>query len=373
MNFSFYFKFSMVVTHSQSYDNSCLVRCDGCLMNISSIMWVQCVQCEIDICPLCVIQRAAIRTHEYTHKYRIVKSLLFEGDTQGWHMIEEFLFVDGIIMHGIGNWEDVATYIGRKTPLEVKTHFLEIFKYPDTEDLEGEAVQNVQSLPLSQEISGYMPLREDFEVEYSNDAEVPIKEISFAKTDTLLEKETKEVLLESYRNILQQRRLFRHLIFKKGLLSAKQHTIGEKSLCAAGKNLLGKMKPLLKVLSKREYLILFEGFYLEMKIRKKLSEMYSTQEENKGGVQAKKSFGLTDDTAEGYLSEKEKVFCNMVSVPLGIYHALKEIAVLYRAVTETEKKQILKMFQGLTEQKLSKIVEYFVRNRWIESPTPSLP
>lgn len=341
-------------------------------MNISSIMWIQCAYCQIDICPLCVIQQAQIRTHEYSHKYRIVKSLSFEGDTKGWQMIEEFLFVDGLIMHGIGNWEDVATYIGRKTPLEVKQHFLEVFKYSDTEELEGEAVQNVQSLPLSQEISGYMPLREDFEVEYSNDAEVPIKEISFLKTDTLLEKETKEVLLESYRNTLQQRRLFRHLIFRKGLLSAKQHTLGEKTLCAGGKNLLSKMKPLLKLLSKKEYLDFFEGLYLEMQIRRKVSEMYTQEGAKKGESAPSRKTTITDDTAEQYLSENEKAFCSMVSVPTGVYYSLKEIAILYKTIAETEKKQILKMFQGLSEQKISQIINYFIQNRWIDVATPLL-
>ncbi|KAI5190820.1 transcriptional adapter 2-beta [Nematocida minor] len=364
----------MVITHSQSHGNSCIIRCDGCLMNISSIMWIQCVQCRIDICPLCTIQRTQIRTHEYTHKYRIVESLSFEADSEGWQMIEELLFVDGLIMHGIGNWEDVAAYIGRKTPEEVKQHFSRIFKQQDIQDLEGEPVQNVQSLPLSQEISGYMPLRQDFEVEYSNDAEISIKEISFSKADTPLEKETKEILLEAYRNVLLQRKLFRHLIFKKGLLAAKQHTLGEKSLCAAGKDLLAKMKPLLKILSVKEYLDLFQGLYLELLIKKKISGMYSTQDTAKKGEVPlpKKEAPIVDEVAVQYLSESEKSFCNTVSVPYAIYYSLRETAILYRSVAETEKRNILKVFQGLTEQKLSQILNYFIQNRWVEPPVSSL-
>ncbi|KAI5166487.1 transcriptional adapter 2-beta [Nematocida sp. AWRm78] len=362
----------MVVTHSQSHGNACLIRCDGCLMNITEMMWVQCVQCCIDICPLCVIQRTHIRTHDYTHKYRVIKSLLFEADTAGWQMIEELLFVDGLIMHGIGNWNDIAAYVGRKTPQEVKEHFVHIFAQKDSEELEGEAVQNVQSLPLSQEISGYMPLRQDFEVEYSNEAELLIKEISFSKTDTLLEKETKEVLLESYRNVLQQRKVFRSLIFNKGLLSAKQHSLGERSLCAEGRELLTKMKPLLKMLTKKEYLDLFKGLYLEAQLRKKITDMYQDDAPKKEEAHAKQTTAITDELAMRFLSEREQAFCNMISIPITVYYSLKEAAILYKSVTKVEKKHILKWFQGLTEQKLSQILNYFIQNKWIE-PAPNKP
>ncbi|KAI5133674.1 transcriptional adapter 2-beta [Nematocida ausubeli] len=359
----------MVVTHSQTHGNACLIRCDGCLMNISSMMWIQCVPCCIDICPLCAIQRTQIRTHEYTHKYRVIKSLLFEADTPGWQMIEELLFVDGLIVHGVGNWDDIAAYVGRKTPQEVKEHFVDIFKQTNSEDLEGEPVQNVQSLPLSQEISGYMPLRQDFEVEYANDAEVVIKEVSFYKTDTPLERETKEVLLESYRNVLMQRKLFRHLIFNKGLLSAKQHSLGERSLCPEGRDLLTKMKPLLKMLTTKEYLDLFQGMYLELQMRKKIAEIYQDDNTKKGDLFDKETTSLSDEVAMQFLSEREQSFCSMISIPFTLYYSLKEAAILYKTVTKLEKKHILKWFQGLTEQKLSQILNYFIQNKWIESPS----
>lgn len=341
-------------------------------MNISSIMWIQCVQCRIDICPLCTIQRTQIRTHEYTHKYRIIKSLSFDVDSPGWQMIEELLFVDGLIVHGIGNWEDISGYIGRKSPEEVKQHFRDVFKQPNSEDMEREPVQNVQSLPLSQEISGYMPLRMDFEVEYLNDTEVTIKEISFSKTDTALEKETKEVLLEAYRNILLQRKLFRHLIFNKGLLSAKQHTQEEKSMASFEKDLLSKMKPLLKMLSRKDYLTLFQGLYLELQIRKKLTRGHPTFSEEarktEGALQKKPSSTLAEDTFKQYLSENEQIFSNVIGIPYAVYYSIKKTAILYGRVTEIERKQILKGFQGLTEQKLFRILNYFMRNKWIEVP-----
>ncbi|KAH9385939.1 transcriptional adapter 2-beta [Nematocida major] len=362
----------MVVTHSQMHGNACLIRCDGCLMNISSIMWIQCVQCHIDICPLCVVQRAQIRTHEYTHRYRVIKSLSFEVDSLGWQMIEENLFIDGLIVHGIGNWADISAYIGQKTPSEVKEHFSRVFNQPNCEALEGEAVQNVQSLPLSQEISGYMPLRQDFEVEYMNDAELAIKEISFSKTDTSLEKETKEILLESYRNTLLQRKLFRTLIFDKGLLSAKQHMQKEKLMCSAGKELLAKIKPLLKMLPKEEYLAFFQGLYLEQQIRMKVSGMSHRGQDHSRGAESfamKKLGGLSpEDAAAHYLSENEHAFCNMVSIPPTAYYYLKEAAILCGTVTEAERKHMLKGFQGLSEQKLNQVLSYLMKNKWIELP-----
>lgn len=350
-----------------------MVRCDGCLMDVSSLFWIHCSVCQIDICPLCVFQGIQIHDHDPAHPYRIAKSLSFEADFPNWQILEELLFVDGTIIHGIGNWEDVAAYVGRKTPAEIKAHFHQVFNLQEDSLFEGPPVTDLHSNPLSQEISGYMPLREDFEVEYHNEAEMAIREMTITKTDTQLEKEMKEALLDGYRQVLLKRQLFRHLVFKKGLLSAKKLLAAEKSLCAAGKDLLQKVKPLLKVLSKDEFVTFFQGVYLEVLLRKKIRSLSSLQSEAlKKPEPSRRTAAPTEDlpTSE-LLSETEQRLCEALSISPSSYLLLKGAAVLNPG-TETTRRALGKAIQGLSEYKLNVLTEFFAQNQWIEPETPKI-
>ncbi|OAG29075.1 hypothetical protein NEDG_01214 [Nematocida displodere] len=370
----------MVITHSRSQGNACLIRCDGCLMEITSILWLQCSICHIDICPLCFSQKVQISTHTYDHPYRVGRSLPFEADFPGWPMLEEILFVDGLILHGIGNWQEISRAIGRKTEESIQEHFLEVFSLQDSRKLEGLPSETLQSNPLSREISGYMPLRGDFELEYENDAETTVKELSFSKTDTQLEKEMKDALLDSYRLVLLKRRLFRHLVLEQGLLSAKKLMDTEKGLCSGGKSLFLRVKPLLKILSKKEFIQLLSGLFLEMLLRKKIKALHSPRAEGstrKADLPPAKRQNASfqeDDNPNFHLSANEHSLCKALSVPYHAYTALKETVVLNQLTPENERRPITRTVQGLDEQKLSILIDFFMHNGWIDpgKAAPSL-
>ncbi|KAI5189021.1 hypothetical protein NECID01_0376 [Nematocida sp. AWRm77] len=358
----------MVITHSQTRSNMCIVRCDGCLMDVSSCVWIHCSVCQIDICPLCVFQKIQIHAHEFTHPYRVARSLFSEADFPNWQILEELLFVDGTVIYGIGNWEDIAKYVGRKDPEEIRAHFHEVYHIQDSRELEGPPSTDTHSNPLSQEISGYMPLRQDFEVEYSNEAELPIREMTISKADTQLEKDMKEALLDGYRLVLHKRQVFKHLVLRKGLLAAKALLSAERSLCSAGKELFHKVKPLLKVLTKEEFVSFFQGLYLESLIKKKIKSLTTIQIETQKRPELTKKPSPAEDTLlHDLFSPTEKTLCQTLAIPLGIYLLLKETAVLCTS-PESARKALTKTVQGLSDYKLAALTNFFAQNHWIEHP-----
>jgi transcriptional adapter 2-alpha len=56
--------------------------------------------------------------------------------------------------------------------------------------------------PIVTELSGYMPLRNEFEVEWDNNAEIKIKDIVFDEDDSPEQEAVKLTLLECYHSRL---------------------------------------------------------------------------------------------------------------------------------------------------------------------------
>ncbi|KAI5186631.1 transcriptional adapter 2-beta [Nematocida homosporus] len=355
----------MVVTHSKNRGNACLIRCDGCLMDVSTTLWMQCTVCNIDICPICLFKKVQINEHQPNHSYRVVKNLSFPADFSDWQLLEELLFVDGLIIHGIGNWEDVSTYIGRKSPQETQEHFYQLFHLNPNAPLEGPPVTDLQSNPLSQEISGYMPLRGDFELEYNNDAEMVIKEMTFSPTDTQLEKEMKEALLDAYHLVLLKRMQFRSLILDKGLLQAKKRLQLEKTLCTPGKDLLAKIKPLIKIMSPTDFALFFQGLYLEIAIKRKIKNLIQQYTQANRPETKKTISNFTEEIQPELLDTNEHTLCTSLGITPTVYLLLKEAAVINQFTPEKDRIPLTKLFQGLSEPKLTQLAQFFAQNGWI--------
>ncbi|KAI5171203.1 transcriptional adapter 2-beta [Nematocida sp. LUAm3] len=354
----------MVVTHSKTQGNACIIRCDGCLSDITSFVWMNCAVCSIDICPLCFVKKVEISQHTYGHPYRVVKNLSFTAEFPEWRMLEELLFIDGLVLQGVGNWKEISMHIGRKSPEETKAHFCVVFRVEEDTSLEGPPVQETQSNPFSQEISGYMPLREDFELEYNNEAEHAIKDMSISKKDTILEKEMKEALLDSYKRTLDRRKLFRYLALKRRLIEAKANISQEKTLCSTGKDLLNKIKPLFKIMKEKEFNIFFKSLYLEIMLKKKIKHLsHNYSQMQKEGV---KRPSAQEEFTLDLFSKEELLLCDSLNISPNIYLLIKETAVINQFCPEKEKKPISRLFQGLSEQKVSYLLEYFTINGWIQ-------
>lgn len=183
--------------------------------------------------------------HRPNHKYRVAPNLsqthLF---TQKWTAEEELRFMKGFKCLGYGNWRykiliiiifllfylysDVADYISTKSEAECFFHFFDIYNdssnFPFPENKPELTVDTIPVVPTEKDIksasqyinllilffrlklpgsdiTGYYPLRGDFDVEFDNDAEVVIKDMEFHKNDPQEEIDLKLKILHIYNSI----------------------------------------------------------------------------------------------------------------------------------------------------------------------------
>jgi transcriptional adapter 2-alpha len=67
-----------------------------------------------------------------------------------------------------------------------------------------------------------MPLRQEFETEFENEAENAVKDLAFYEEDTEMEIEMKLAILKSYNCSLDRRQERKQFIFSHGLTSFKK-------------------------------------------------------------------------------------------------------------------------------------------------------
>lgn len=84
----------------------------------------------------------------------------------------------------------------------------------------NEINNKIMLLPGS-EIPGYMPLRQDFEVEYENDAELMLADMEFLPDDHPSERELKLQVIRIYNQKLEERRRRRHFVIDRNLVDVK--------------------------------------------------------------------------------------------------------------------------------------------------------
>lgn len=152
--------------------------------------------------------------------------------TRSWGADEELLLISGLILHGLGNWIEVADHVGTRTKEECEKHYLEVYLgvgdgpevkrdeemphgEPDDEkfntfmppmdrtfDIDpdefqarkkarveemrkpvalppADAMAPLVSAPTNHEVGGFMPGRLEFESELENDAELAVKDFEF--------------------------------------------------------------------------------------------------------------------------------------------------------------------------------------------------
>jgi transcriptional adapter 2-alpha len=72
------------------------------------------------------------------------------------------------------------------------------------------------------EIPGFMPLRQDFEVEYENDAELLLADMEFSPDDHPSERELKLQVIRIYNQKLEERTKRRKFVIERGLVNVKE-------------------------------------------------------------------------------------------------------------------------------------------------------
>lgn len=84
----------------------------------------------------------------------------------------------------------------------------------------NEALQRISQLPGA-DLPGYMPLREDFDVEYENDAEVMLADMDFSPDDHPSEIELKLQVIRIYNTKLAERDRRKRFVIDRGFIDVK--------------------------------------------------------------------------------------------------------------------------------------------------------
>ena len=149
------------------------------------------------------------------------------------------------------------------------------------------------------DISGYNPLRDDYDVEYDNDAEMMLKDVDILGDEDDKEKELKTCMLRAF-----NRMCVRALIIMESLnvprsfartreaeevcggarpsgpeehsKRRKEETEGSFTLCCypqVEQDIVNLMKPFARFLSKKDYDMLMNGLIKEAKLRERIAKL----------------------------------------------------------------------------------------------------
>ncbi|CAG8540358.1 13540_t:CDS:10 [Ambispora leptoticha] len=311
-----------------------MYRCKNCQAMIGNTVRINCAECpQFDLCVTCFCAGKEVEDHKNFHKYRVMDQFTFPIFTPDWCADEEELLIEGAQTHGLGNWGDIAAYVGSRTREECERHYLDVylsaknfipsmekkFENVDERDMRErkrrrmESIQQLppikskthakplQSLPANHEIQGYMPKRKEFETEIDNDAEQLIKELEFDNEMPAAEVELKLSMLKIYNKKLDRRTEKKRLIFEHGLVDLKKKEkafeknekksvtssaiaastssttgaaiLGDKILQDKERKFHSKLKVFAKLMNKTDHETFVEGMLREFRIREEISKL----------------------------------------------------------------------------------------------------
>ncbi|KAJ0006438.1 hypothetical protein NQD34_013711 [Periophthalmus magnuspinnatus] len=208
--------------------------CVNCLSDVTNLR-LRCTECsDIELCPECFSAGAEISNHRRWHGYQLVDggrfSLWGPEAEGGWTGREEQSLLDAIEQYGFGNWEDMAAHVGpSRTPQEVMEHYVTMYIHgnlgkacipdsipnrvtdhtcPTGGPLSPSLTTPLPPLDISlteQQQLGYMPLRDDYEIEYDQDAEKLISALSVNYDDEDVDIDMKRAHVDMYVRKLRER------------------------------------------------------------------------------------------------------------------------------------------------------------------------
>lgn len=320
---------------------------------------------------------------------------------------------EGIEKFGLDNWADISENMGTKAKLECEAHFYNFFykNYRDflpnekdciydkklnldkdkvRENLEKEQkeikklsqtagkipefISNKDSknrsrslaknrnrkdqttITSASEVLGYWPKREEFDIEYLNDAELEIAELEFLDDDTPDEKELKMNVLKVYNAQLDEREKRKRFVIERNLLDIKRQMNFERKLSKDDREIFNCLKPFARFMENSQFFEMFEGIVLEKNLRQRLNQLKqykkagiktyeeiekylevesrSKKDEKKhqaifencglgGRISRYLKFG-NEENSELDANEREKNFIKNLSIPKSTYYDIKK-------------------------------------------------
>uniref|UniRef100_A0A3Q0RTF5 Transcriptional adapter n=1 Tax=Amphilophus citrinellus TaxID=61819 RepID=A0A3Q0RTF5_AMPCI len=369
--------------------------CVNCLADVTNLR-LRCTDCpDIELCPECFSAGAEIGNHRRWHGYQQVDggrfSLWGPEAEGGWTSREEQSLLDAIEQYGFGNWEDMAAHVGAsRTPQEVMEHYVTMYIHgnlgkacipdsipnrvtdhtcPSGGPLSPSLTTPLPPLDISlveQQQLGYMPLRDDYEIEYDQDAEKLISGLSVNYDDEDVEIEMKRAHVDMYVRKLRERQRRKNIARDYNLVPAflgrdKKDKEKDKTgikITKEEKEQRVRLRALCQFMAHREFEEFFENMHKERVLRAKVRELQryrrngitrleesaeyeaarhkrEKRKENKSVVTSKRGkegkdgeFAAIENlTGFELLSDREKVLCNSLNLSPARYLTVKTIII----------------------------------------------
>lgn len=242
------------------------------------------------------------------------------------------------------------------------------------------------------EILGYWPKREEFDIEYLNDAELELSELEFHDDDTKEERNAKMKILQIYNRELDERAKRKKFVIERNLFDIKKQIAFERKLSKEDRDIYNCLKPFARFVKNEQFHELFEGFVLEKNLKLRLNQLnyykslgcntyediqrtieeeakkntYSNNKENMSsnssstGEQVTKFLRNNNNVDE---REAEKDFIKSVGVKKPIYNELKnkikKDVLNEKATKDLSNASILKKYK-INKKTLDKIIDYVI-------------
>ncbi|XP_040093273.1 transcriptional adapter 2-beta [Oryx dammah] len=320
--------------------------CVYCLAEVSPLRF-RCTECQdIELCPECFSAGAEIGHHRRYHGYQLV---------------------DGRLDQPRGA---AAAGCHRAVRLrELGRHGSPRRRFPDPPGSDGALHISV----AEQQQLGYMPLRDDYEIEYDQDAETLISGLSVNYDDEDVEIELKRAHVDMYVRKLRERQRRKNIARDYNLVPAflgkdkkEKERAARRKVTKEEKELRLKLRPLYQFMSCKEFDDLFENMHKEKMLRAKIRELQryrrngitkmeesaeyeaarhkrEKRKENKAAAAAAAAAGGTkrgkEDGRDGefaaiehlpgfeLLSDREKVLCSSLNLSPARYVTVKTIII----------------------------------------------
>lgn len=168
------------------------IKCD-CCGEIAHEPYIECCECETNLCTGCFTTGQEVRTHKNDHKYTVRRNDFALFENCNWSAKEECKLLSALSTYGYGNWEEISKSVHTRSKLECQEHYkkyyIENVQYkelnllPETESsmFPKPIIPYLYSTQISanpprnnqadQHLAGYNAYRSEFELSYDHNAE----------------------------------------------------------------------------------------------------------------------------------------------------------------------------------------------------------
>ncbi|CCH61353.1 hypothetical protein TBLA_0E02990 [Henningerozyma blattae CBS 6284] len=278
-------------------------HCDVCSADCTNRVRISCAICpEYDLCVPCFSKGSYNGNHRPFHDYRIIETNSYPILSPHWGADEELALIKGAQTLGLGNWQDIADHTGSRTKAEIQAHYEKYYLnspyYPipditkkidiSQQDFLRERRSRIEqfskkpldpprkqmaSIPSCHEIQGFMPARLEFETEFENEAEGPVKDMIFEEDDQPLDIELKLAIIDIYYSRLTMRAEKKRLLFENNLMDYRKLQSIEKKRSKEVKELYNKIKHYSQIMTAADFKEFSKDILDEMNCRIKIKKL----------------------------------------------------------------------------------------------------